>query len=348
MVVNASGYRADELDCFLDADILTFFGETATEEQYATGRLLGLTPPTEVSAVTGAEAAIDSGQISEGDKVGILVGNGAAVTTAGDRVDDTLKDAGFETVKVEVNTVGGDSGSMNQESAVAVGTFDAEGVDHVMVLMPFTQVEGFWSELEASGSEVGVTVIDVVASACTPFGASRTPPFAEGSPCVTSFDSWVAGGGGLREPNEFEEACISHWNETLAVDIGGPHTAGVPSGDVIETLDGEMLYSQIAPNECTQVALIESALTDAGTDLTRDSAYDAFLALGEGDAAMLSNGRGSFGPDKPYYADTMWNVRLVLASADETPRGEDGMFNGCAAPSNCWISEDGSWFEISG
>jgi hypothetical protein len=35
------------------------------------------------------------------------------------------------------------------------------------------------------------------------------------------------------------------------------------------------------------------------------------------------------------------------ANADETAVDANGTYNGCPAPTNCWISDDGTWFAVS-
>ena len=46
-----------------------------------------------------------------------------------------------------------------------------------------------------------------------------------------------------------------------------------------------------------------------------------------------SNGTGGFAEGKNYYSTQMWAVQLNRSNRWKRPRGEDGTFNGCPAPS---------------
>ena len=64
-----------------------------------------------------------------------------------------------------------------------------------------------------------------------------------------------------------------------------------------------------------------------------------------GPQAFRSNGEGAFGAEKNYYSTQMQANRFTLADAD-TPPGDDGTYNGCPAPVNCWIPVTGEWQAI--
>ena len=191
-----------------------------------------------------------------------------------------------------------------------------------------------------------VTLIDSSSANCTPFGASRTNPAAEGAVCVTSYDSYGLPGGGLSDDDAYEAECRQEWIDHFPI-FEGQSDRGVPSGDVAaETVDGELLYSDYAHGECVMVRLVQEALTNGGINPTRDSVAEAMKQI-SGPMAQRSNGEGSFGPDKNFYANQMWAVRLNFVE-DDTPRGDDGTFDGCAAPATCWIPVTGEWITIGG
>lgn len=340
----ANGIGSQVISCFIDGGVPFLFGETVEQAVHDTGMLLTIAPPVEVTAEAGVQAAIDSGQITEGDVVGILSGNGPAIQAAGVLVDQALQDAGFTTSFVEVNTLQGDTGAINEESAAAVGTFTADGVTVAINLLPFTQTGGFWDASQGAG--FSFIQLDTSSSTCTQFGASRTPEAAAGAPCVTTWDEGGSqAAGGLRDETEFEVECRAHWDETFADTFPTASARGVPSGQVITTVDGEELSSDYAPNECTFANIVRQALENAGVNPTRDSFMEAAFDLGEVPVAKASEGTGSTAPGKTWVADNLHTVVLTQVAAD-TPRGDDGTFDGCAAPVSCWIPADDTWSAI--
>lgn len=346
MVVNSTGFRGGAIPCFtVDNDTFFFFGETAGQETIeASGdNLVVIGVPSEVSAATAAQLALDDGFVAEGDRIGILSGNEPAMQAGGNAVEAAMQDAGFEVTKVEVNNLQADVAAINQETAAAVGTFEAEDVDFVFVMHPFTSVAGFFGEAGESGSRFEYMIVDVASSSCTQFGASRTPAEAAGAPCVTTWDTWaLPDGAGIREPTEFEVECREHWDAQFEEES----FPGVPSGDDVTTSDGRTLTNDFAPNECTMLPLLQQALEGAGDDLTHESLHAAFLEITSGPAALLSDGEGGFGADKPFFANKMHAVTLVVNTPD-TPLDANGdTYNGCPVPVNCWIPVTGNWFEI--
>ena len=342
-VVVASGLNARTVQCLLDAGMLTFFGEFAPQSAHDSGLLVTVAPPAEVGARAGAEAAIESGDVPDGAVVGILSGNGPDQIAAGEEAESVFGDAGYETQLVEVNTVQGDVGAINQESGAAAGTFRAGGVTHVMMLLPFTNQAGFY---DAAGGDFDVTVLDTASANCTAFGASRTPAAAVGASCITVWDNQNLAAGGIREETEFEMECRAHFDEVFAEEFPVPSSPGVPSGQVITTADGEQLSSDYDAFACTIVNIMEGALEGGGTNPTRESVMDAALALGEVPIALASDGQGSLGEDKTYASDYVHSVVLTAAPA-ETPKAADGTYNGCPAPVNCWVPTADEWFPIN-
>jgi ABC-type branched-subunit amino acid transport system substrate-binding protein len=346
MVVNANGFRGGSVPCMtVDNDTFVFFGESVDQATVeASGEnLVVLGTPTEVSAATATQVALEDGFVEEGAKVGILSGNEPAIKAGGDTVEAAMQEAGFDVVKIEVNNLQADVAAINQETAAAVGTFEAEDVDFVYVMLPFTNVSGFFGEAGESGSRFEYMIVDVASSACTAFGASRTPAAAAGAPCVTTWDTWaLPDGGGIREANEFEVECREHWDATY----GEESYPGVPSGDDVTTSDGRTLTNDFAQNECTMLPLLKQALEDAGEDLTHGSLYEAFLAIDSAPAALLSNGQGGFSSDKPYFANEMQAVTLVVNTPDAPLDANGETYNGCPVPVNCWIPVTGNWFPI--
>jgi ABC-type branched-subunit amino acid transport system substrate-binding protein len=346
MVVNSTGFRGGAVPCFtVDNDTFVFFGETVGLETLdASGdNLVVIGVPAEISASTAVQVALEDGFVEEGERVGVLSGNEPAIKAAGDTVETEMQDAGFEVTKVEVNNLQADPAAINQETAAAVGTFEADNVDFVFVMLPFTNVSGFFTEAGESGSRFEYMIVDDASSACTAFGASRTPVQAAGAPCVTTWDTWaLPDGEGIREPTEFEVECREKWD----AQYNEESYPGVPSGDDVTTSDGRTLTNDFAPNECTMLPLLQQALEGAGDDLTHESLKAAFLEITSGPAALLSDGEGGFGADKPFFANKMHAVTLVVNTPDAALDANGDTYNGCPVPVNCWIPITGNWFDI--
>lgn len=346
MVVNSNGFRGGALPCFtVDNDTFVFFGETVDKKTLkASGKnLVVLGVPAEISAANAARVAIQDGLVSKGDKVGILSGNEPSIQAGGKALERALKKEGYDVSKIEVNNLQADVAAINQESAAAVGTLEADNIDFAFVLLPFTNVSGFFGEAGESGSRFDYMIVDVASSACTAFGASRTPPEAAGAPCVTTWDTWAQPEGtGIREANAFEAECRQQWDATYEEES----YPGVPSGDDITTSDGRTITNDFAQNECTMLPLLRQALRKAGKNLTHESLHKAFLSLGAGPAALMSDGEGSFARNKPYYATKIHSVKLQVNSRNQALDANGQTYNGCPAPVNCWIPITGDWFEI--
>jgi len=348
MAINGEGFNQTFIPCFTeDNDTTFFYGEVAPQLMIdaAPNRLFSLNPPSEVAGQAGAELIVQQGIIPAGSKVGILGSNNPAIQAAAASAAEVLEAAGYTTTTIEVNTLSGDNAAANAEGAAAVAQFTAEGVDHVFVTIPFIYAASFWGEVGTLNPSWERTLLDSSSSACTPFGASRTAPAAEGALCVTSYDSYIQPGGVVDTDDAFEAQCRQEWIDHFPV-FEGKSDPGVASGEVAkETVDGEFLYTDYNPGACTMQYIIKEALENAGVNPTRDSFADAMREI-SGPMAFRSNGHGTFGPNKNYFATEMQAVqfRVVAGGYASTPRGEDGTFGGCPAPTNCWTSVSGEWF----
>jgi hypothetical protein len=348
MVMNGSGFNTSFIPCFAeDNEVFFFFGETATQEMIdrMPDRLFQLNPTAEEAGLVGTTAAVEQGLVPEGAKVGILSSaDNASINAAGLATQAVLEEAGFETELIEVTTLDVDPAVTNAETASAVSEFTAAGVGHVFVLMGFTTAAGFWGEVGEASPDWERTIIDSSSAMCTPFGASRTNPAAEGSVCVTAYDSYALPDGGLRDDDDYEAQCRAEWIEHFP-EFEGQSDQGVPSGEIaLETADGDLLYSDYAPGECTMVKILEEVLVNAGVNLTRDSLADAMRQY-SGLQAFRSNGEGAFGPEKNFYSTQMHAQKFVVVPAD-TAVSADGTYLGCPAPVNCWIPVTSEWTPI--
>ncbi len=342
-VIVSTGLNARTVQCLLDAGMLTLFGEFVGQAAHDSGLLLTIAPPVEIGAQAGSQAAIDSGEVAEGSVVGILAGNGPEAKAAAAESKSVFEDAGFTAQVVEVNTVQGDVGAINQEAGTAAGTFRAQGVTNVMMLLPFTNQAGFY---DAAGGAFKITVLDTASANCTAFGASRTPAAAVGAQCITIWDNQNLAEGGIRTQTDFEVECRAHYDKVFAGVFPTGSSPGVPSGQVITTADGEEISSDYDAFACTLTNLFEKMMEAAGTNPTRESAMSAALGLGDLPVALASDGQGSLAEGKTYMADFVHSVALTAVAA-ETPKGADGTYDKCPAPVNCWVPTSNEWFPIT-
>jgi hypothetical protein len=342
-VIVPTGLNNKTVDCLLNAGMLTYFGEFAAQASHDTNLLITLAPPVEVGAEAGARAVVEAKSVPEGATVGILAGNGPDAKAASAATKTVFEEAGYKVEVVEVNTLQGDVGAINQESGAAAGTFKAAGVTHVMMLLPFTNQTGFYN---AAGSDFTVTVLDTASANCTPFGASRTPAAAVGATCISAWDNSNTAAGAIRTDTEFEAACRAHFDEVFITDFPNGSDPGVPSGQTITLPDGAVLSSDYDAFACTMTNVLKGSLEGAGVDLTRTSAYDAALALGEQPVALASDGKGTLAQGKTYLTDFVHSVKLTAASL-ETPKSASGTYNGCPAPVTCWVPTADTWYPVT-
>ena len=144
-------------------------------------------------------------------------------------------------------------------------------------------------------------------------------------------------------PNAFETECREKWDATYDEES----YPGVPSGDNLETSDGRTLTNDFAQNECTMLPLLRQALRGAGENLTHESLHKAFLNIGCGAGALISDGEGELRQGQAVLRDE----DPVRAAPVRTPPmqaldANGQTYNGCPAPVNCWIPITGEWVEL--
>ncbi|MEY3618767.1 MAG: Periplasmic binding protein [Actinomycetota bacterium] len=334
-MVNGTGLSSIARECIYDGGVPILYGDVMTEAELATGLAISLVPPTEVMAAAGAKQWIENTDAAAGSTVGIMSNNTPGGTAAGDAAQATLEEAGFVVTRAELNSVSGDNAAINEEGAVAVGNFVAEGAVHVLVATPFTENTGFWTK--AAEAELPFTLLDVSSSGCSPFGLSADrAATAVGSSCTTAFDH-STDGTSIRPDTEFEAACRANFDENFTEYYGGPSDPGVPAGRQLTDSAGKVLNSDYTPLECTIANIIKLGLEAAGVNPTRASFIEAILGLGDVPLALAGGGTGTFAPGKPYAANAVHVVKVTAANA-QTPPDANGLYNGCAAPVNCGVN----------
>jgi hypothetical protein len=343
--INASGMGAKYIECVAKGGVPVYFGEVAPQSAHDTGLLTSILPSAEINASSGVNAAIESGQIPKGAKVGVLAGNGPEHVSASAVAKAALEKNGNTVTAVAINTLQGDPGIQNTESAAAVNTFKSAGVTNVVVALQFTASGGFWDN--AGGNNWAFTFLDVASSMCTAFGAKSLKPAAVGGICYTSVGDDVTSTGTLAPQTDFEKECRAHFDKISANDFGGAKSyIGVPSGETRTLPDGTKVSSDSPPNECTLSNVVKLGLEKAGKNLTREGFMKAVRGLGDLPVALGSDGKGSQVTGKTYIA-TLTHGDKLTAAPTGTAKNANGTYNNCPVDIQCWVPVSATWYPIA-
>jgi len=343
--INSSGMGAKYIECIAAAGVPTFFGDVAPQSAHATGMLTTIAPPAEVNATAGVNVAIEAGQIPKGAKVGILAGNGPEHTAATAAAKAALEKNGNAVTTVAIDTLQGDPGVMNTESAAAVNTFKAAGVANVIAALQFTASGGFWDN--AAGNNWQFTFLDVASSMCTPYGGKSLKASAVGGICYTANDEDVTSDGKLATDTPFEKECRAHYDKISVPDYGGVLSyPGVASGELRTLPDGTKVSSDIGQGDCNITNLIKLALEKAGKNLDRGSFMKALRTLGDVPLASVSDGKGSATEDRTFISTVLHGVKLTAAPTG-TVKNATGTYNGCPIDMQCWVPVNTTWYPIT-
>ena len=349
VVLNGTGFQMSSVGCItVDNDTPFISGDMAYGELLkASGKnLLTLGLPSEVAATGAVELIVENETVPKTAKIGIISNNIPEVKAAGDTLESELTKNGFDVVsKVEVNGLAADLGLLNRETAAAATTFQAVGVDTVFNTQSFTQTGSFFSEVKKNNLGFKVFAIDGQANTCTPVSVMRGPSSGAGTTCITAWDARVATTGDSIKPDSaFEAKCREQFDGTRPL----PSLPGGGNG-IFET--GGVKYQQeLVSSECTIVNLLLPAIKKAGKNVTWEKVYKNLLATKSGPAAFLSEGKGSFGKNKLYYANPVMHYTLLVAPTTKTADA-NGLYGGCGTPAPCWVSQEVNgqeWFPISG
>ncbi|MEI7623967.1 MAG: ABC transporter substrate-binding protein [Actinomycetes bacterium] len=342
--MNTNGMGAKYIECIAAAGVPTFFGDVAPQSAHDTGWLTSISPSAELNASAGVNAAIKSGQIAKGAPVGVLSGNGPEHVAAVAAAKTALEANGNKITVAQINTLQGDPGIQNTESAAAVNTFKAAGITNAVIALQFTASGGFWDN--AGGNNWQFTFLDVASSMCTAYGAKSLKPSAVGGICFTVFGDSTTSDGKIRPETDFEKACRAQFDKISVNDFGGVKSyVGVPSGETRTLPDGTKVSSDAPPNECTLSNVVKLGLEKAGKNLTRESFMKAVRGLGDLPVALGSNGKGSQAPGKTYIA-TLTHGDKLTAAPTGTAKNANGTYNNCPVDIQCWVPVDATWYPI--
>ncbi len=342
--INANGLGAKYIECIVAAGVPSFFGDVAPQLAHDTGWLTSTKAPVETNAAAGIKAAIDSGRITKTAVVGILAGNGPEHIAATATAKVALEANGNKVTVAQINTLQGDPGIQNTESAAAVNTFKAANVTDVVVALQFTASGGFWDNV--AGNKWNFSILDVASSMCSAYGGKSLKAAAVGSVCFTSDGDSTTSDGKLRPETDFEKQCRATYDALVVNDFAGAKSyAGVPSGETRTLPDGMKVSSDYPPNECMFADVIKKGLEKAGKNLTRESFMKAVRGLGDLPYALGSDGKGSQAPGKTYLALYVHADKLTAAPTG-TAKNVNGTYNNCPVDIQCWVPVDAKWYPI--
>lgn len=348
VAINSAGYRQSSIPCItVDGQTPFLVGDPVyTDLLKASGnKLFALPPPSDVAGKTTADVVQKAKLVPKSAKVGILSANDVGIKAAGDALEKQLEKNGYDVAsKVEVNSLSADAALINRESAAAVETFKAAGVDTVFIGIQFTSSQGYFQEAARSEAGFDNFIVDDAASMCSIFAASRIPSEVAGTPCVTAFDTRaLPTKDGVKEDSEFDAECRATFDDGMGVES----QPGVPSGDV--TANGVTYVEDMRPDYCTIMSVLIPAMKKAGKKITWDKVAKNIEATRSAPASYLSDGEGGFSKSKHYFANKVHLVELNGATAQTAPDAK-GLFNGCPAPVNCWVPvlvQGEEWFPVS-
>jgi hypothetical protein len=349
VVINGSGYNIASIPCIaIDNKTPFISGDLAYGAMFkAAGKnLLTLGLPAEVAATDTAKLIAATKAIPKTAKIGILSNNRPEVRSASDTLADQLKKRGYDVAsKVEVNGLAADAGVLGQGASAAADTFQAQGVDTVFNPQAWPAMQATLAEADKIGAKFKVYAFDGQANTCTPFSATRTPAVAVGATCVTVWDARTDPSKTKIKPdNALEAKCRKAFEKATG-------TATLPGGSSgPQTIGGVSYPGDLAPNECTIASFLLPAIKKAGKALTWDKVYANIMATTNGPAAFMSQGKGGFGKNKPYFANPTMHFEDMAGATADTAKDANGLYNGCAIPANCWIPKlvnGKEWFDLS-
>jgi hypothetical protein len=337
VIVNTAGYRQSSISCLtIDNQTPLFIGDPVYSKLFeeSGNKLFSMTPPSDVMGTATADVVAKRKLVPKSAKIGILSSNDIGVKAAGDALETRLKKHGFDVAsKVEVNQLSADTALLNRESAAAVATFKAAGVDTVFIGINFASSQGYFQESQRANAGFENFIVDDQAAMCTMFSANRIPVEVAGTPCLTTWDTRaLPTEDGIKKDSTAEAKCRATFDARFAE----KSQPGVPSGDV--TVGGVTYTEDAAFDYCSMTNLLLPAIKKAGKKLTWDKVAANLEKTTSAPAILMSGGEGGFGKGKHYFAKNVHLVRLNAANA-QTAKDANGLFNGCPAPVNCWIPQ---------
>jgi hypothetical protein len=347
VVINGSGYQTSSIPCVtVDNDTPFITGDMSYEAlQKGSGKnLVTVSLPSEVAATAAVEALDEAKILPKATKIGILSNNYPGVKAAGDTLERELEKRGYDVVtKVELNGLAADVGLLGREGAAAVTTFQDAGVE--AVFSPQVFLSGFLGERERAGADFELFVVDGQSNVCTPISVAVVISAADGSTCITAWDSASVPTKDAIEPdNKLEAKCRKQYEAATGVET----TSGASGSP--RTIDGITYPGDISPLECNIASFLFPAIEKAGKNLTWDKVYAAIMKSTNLPTARLSNGKGGFAKNKPYFTNPVMHFEKLSFADGSTPKDANGLYNGCAIPAPCLVPQvinGQEWFAVA-
>lgn len=337
VVVNDTGYLTSAIPCIaIDNKTPMAIGDPASETiRKAAGKnLVLLEQPVEATSVTAADIIAKGKVLPKTAKIGILSNNEPSLKASGDSLESALKKKGYNVVsKVEINGLASDLGVISREAAAAADTFQAAGVDTVLLNQSLTSLRPYFQAAERGQMNFKNIAVDTQANMCSPSGsaASQLPQSASGLLCITPWSNKATiDKTKLAPDNAFEAKCRKEYDAAT----NRKSTPGAYSGGLV--VNGVTYEEDFPAVDCNLANVLLPAMKKAGKDLTWDKVYANIQGTTSMQTAYLSNGKAGYGKNKPYATDELHVVELNYANAD-TPKDANGLFAGCPVPASCWV-----------
>jgi hypothetical protein len=351
VVINGSGYQTSSIPCVsVDNKTPYFSGDMVYSGlQKASGKnLVSIALPAEVSAAGAVDLIAKTKAIPKTAKIGILGSNVPSIKAATQTLQANFKKKGYNVAStVELNGLAADNSVLARESAAAADTFQSQGIDVVINDGSWTSINGYFGEADKIGYKPKLYGIDGQANTCTPFAATRTNPLAAGATCITAWDARTEPDKTKIKPdNALEAKCRAAYEKA-----SGKTTLPGGASGTITGADGTKYNGDFAPPECMIANLLLPAIKKAGKNVTWDKVWNNLMATTSAPAAYLSDGKGGFGKNKPYFANPV--MHFTEMAGNTTASAQDPttkLFNGCAVPAPCFVSTlvDGKdWYPVS-
>ena len=273
--------------------------------------------PAEVSAAGAVDLIAKTKSIPKTAKIGIMSSNVPSIDAASKTLEAGFEKRGYNVAStVQINGLAANSGILARETAAAAGTFQAAGVDTVFIPQSWTAVTGFLDEADKTGYKPKLFAIDGQANTCTPFAATRANILAAGATCVTVWDGRTEPTKDKIKPdNALEARCRKQYEAAT----GKKTLPGGSSGTL--TANGMTYDGDFAPPECMIANVLLPAIKKAGKDVTWNKVWNNLMATTDAPTAYLSNGKGGFGKNKPYFANPVMHFTEM---AGDTPTRRQG------------------------
>jgi hypothetical protein len=351
LVVNGTGYNSSAFPCIaIDNKTPFMTGDEVSQTLYkpAGKNLVTMREPTEVTAATGANIYSTQKIIPKTAKIGIVSNNQPELKAAADKFEADMKKKGYDVVgKVEINGLSSNFGTISQGASAAADTLKSAGADTIIQAQSFQAVKPFFTESDKIGANWKYYALDTQGNGCRPSGsaAATLPKSAQGMLCVTTLDFVTKPDlSGIKKDTPVEAKCRAEYEKATGLKT----TPGMYSGGA--DINGVSYENDFPDTECNLTNILLPAIKNAGKNLTWDKVYANILNTKNIPAAHMSAGTGGYAKNKLYFPTKAEVAELHYADKDTPKDATTGLYNGCTAPTSCWVPKvyNGTqWFPLT-